>query len=60
MPKGKKLFYNRPVTMTILPPIPAEEVKAMATNDLADKVKQQIAQTLGQSFEPLAEGALEA
>ncbi len=48
MPKGKKLFYNRPVTMTILPAIPAEEVRAMDTRELAERVKGQIAQTLGQ------------
>lgn len=53
MPKGKKMLYAKPVTLTILPPIPADEVKSTDTKELADQIKGQIAQCLGQTIEPL-------
>ena len=33
-----------------MPPIPVEEVKASDTKELADRVKKQIADALGQEF----------
>lgn len=42
------------VTVTIMPAIPAEEVKATDTKELADRVKKQIADVLGQEFVPQA------
>lgn len=48
MPRGSFLMYRRPVTVTVLPPISADQVQAMDTKELAWLVKRQIAQTLGQ------------
>lgn len=54
-PKGKKIFRPARVKLTILPPIPAEEVAAMDTKNLAYQVKSVIAKSLGQEIEPIEE-----
>lgn len=48
MPRGSFLMYRHPVTVTVLPPVSADQVQAMDTRELAWLVKSQIAQALGQ------------
>ena len=49
MPRGSFFMYRKNVTVTVLPPILAEQVQAMDSKELAAMVKSQIAQALGQS-----------
>ena len=49
MPRGSFFMYKKNVTVTVLPPILAEQVQAMDSKELATMVKRQIAQALGQS-----------
>ncbi len=49
MPRGSFFMYKKNVTVTVLPPILAEQVQAMDSKELAAMVKSQIAQALGQS-----------
>ena len=44
------LIHKADVTVTIMPPIPVEDVNASDTKELADRVKKQIADALGQEF----------
>lgn len=58
--EGSLAVYNRkrfvanpgPVKLIIAAPIPAEEVAAMTTSELHDRVKETIARQLGQTLEP--------
>ena len=50
MKRDSYLIHKADVTVTFLPPIPADEVKAADTKELADRVKKQIADVLGQEF----------
>lgn len=50
MPRKSFWMYPAKITATILPLISAEVVQSMETAELADMVKEQIAQTLGQSL----------
>ncbi len=54
MKRDSYLIRKADITVTILPAIPAEEVKATDTKELADRVKKQIADALGQEFVPQA------
>ena len=45
-------MYKKNVTVTVLPPILAEQVQAMDSKELAAMVKSQIAQALGPSVKP--------
>lgn len=55
MKRDSYLIHKADVTITIMPAIPADEVKATDTKELADRVKKQIADVLGQEFVPQAE-----
>lgn len=46
MPKGSKLIYPKPIRLTILPMISAEEVNAADTKTLANEIKMKIASAL--------------
>ena len=48
MPKGKKMIYAKPITLTILPAISIEEVKANDTKTLAQRIKSDIESALKQ------------
>ena len=50
MKRGSYLIHKADVKVTIMPAIPADEVKAADTKELANRVKRQIADALGQEF----------
>jgi 1-acyl-sn-glycerol-3-phosphate acyltransferase len=50
MPRNSFWMKKATVTLTVMPAIPAEQVQAMDTMELADLVKGQIAEALGQEF----------
>ena len=54
MKRDSYWIHKADVTVTIMPAIPAEEVKAADTKELADRLKKQIADVLGQEFVPQA------
>ena len=50
MKRDSYLIRKADLTVTIMPAIPADEVKATDTKELADRIKKQIADVLGQEF----------
>lgn len=54
MKRGSLWVHKADVTVTFMPAIPAEEVKVTETKVLADRVKKQVADVLGQEFVPQA------
>lgn len=52
MKRDSYLIHKANVTVTIMPAIPVETVQAMDTKELANLVKKQIAEALGQEFVP--------
>ncbi len=54
MKRDSYFIHKADVTVTIMPAISADEVKATDTKELADRVKKQIADVLGQEFVPQA------
>ena len=57
MKRDSYLIHKADVTVTVMPVIPADTVQAMDTKELADLVKKQIAEALGQEFVPQSESA---
>lgn len=53
MPKGKKMIYAKKITITVLPAISAETIKATDTKTLAHQIKTDIGRCLGQQILPL-------
>ncbi len=49
MPRGSFWMYARPVTVTLLPELDAETVQSTDTKTLAEQLRTQIAQALGQA-----------
>ena len=56
MPRGSFLLRKKTVKITVLPPIPAEEVAAADTHELSLRLQSDIARAMGQEVTAPAAG----